>query len=321
MHETPIPVFIGCDWGSSNFRLALLTGDCRVLSTHEDGGGILTLRQGGADTGGLVRHLRDGLASLAGACGFDLSGLPVVISGMAGSTLGIMEVPYLPLPFGPDDGGMKRVDAGPLPGITQRVYIIPGVCGPDDVMRGEETEALGLMEYPGTEDVLMVLPGTHSKHLLIRQRRVCDLRTYMTGEMFQVISSDTILARAVEDPKSDPFDDHGLDCFMDGLRMSGSSDLLHALFTLRSRVLLEHVKVRGNIHRLSGLLIGSELRTLSLEPGYRLVVGGAGLLHECYRIAITSLFGGDRMVDIPEATRRLAVWKGQRRMLSISGDR
>ena len=261
------------------------------------------------------------MSSLAHSSGIELSGLPVVISGMAGSTLGIRDVPYVPLPFRPGDGGLELFDAGPLSGIPNPVSIIPGVCGPDDVMRGEETEAAGLMEDLMTDDAMMILPGTHSKHLLIRSAEICDLRTYMTGELFQVIASDTILARVLEDPKTDPFDEHGQACFLDGLRMSGTFDLMHALFTLRSRVLLDRILVRGNVHRLSGLLIGAELRGLTLVPDCPIIVGGAGPLYDRYMQALTFLFGSDRVVEVSETTRRSAVWKGQRRMLSRSGDR
>lgn len=321
MKETSNPVSIGCDWGSSNFRLVLLTEDCRVLAAYDDDGGILSLRQGGADEEGLIRHLREGLNALANACGMELTGLPVVISGMAGSTLGIRDVPYVSLPFRPGDGGVALFDAGPLSGISNPVYIVPGVCGPEDVMRGEETEAAGLMECLAGKEAIMILPGTHSKHLVIRDSRICDFRTYMTGELFRVIALDTILARVLEDPKDDPFDDHGRDCFLEGIRMSGSSDLLHALFTLRSRVLLNRIMVRGNIHRLSGLLIGAELRGLSSEPVYPLIVGGTGNLYERYRIAVEHLFGVDRVMEISVSTRRMAVWKGQHLMLFIKGNR
>jgi 2-keto-3-deoxy-galactonokinase len=79
--------------------------------------------------------------------------------------------------------------------------------------------------------------------------------------------------------------------------------------------------VRGNIHRLSGLLIGAELRGLSSEPGCPLIVGGAGHLYECYRIAVEHLFGVDRVLEIPASARRMAVWKGQHLMLFIKGNR
>ena len=312
MHQSPKPAFIGCDWGSSNFRLALIGFEGTIIEVHSDAGGIVTLRKSGSDTSGLVAHLRKGLDALKKASRLDLSNLPLIISGMAGSSIGICEVPYLRLPFSLDGIGIRLHKTDALAGIGNQVYIIPGVCSDDDVMRGEETEAMGLMADMSLKDALLILPGTHSKHLWVSNGFITRLKTYMTGELFQVISGNTILSQSIVDPNDAPFDDQGKACFMEGMQMARSADLMHELFTLRSRVLLKQVAIGGNIHRLSGLLIGTELLQLDEMCDVPVILGGAGQLYDRYRFALVNSSVADRFIDISSLDRQLAVWRGHR---------
>src|SRR5690349_24776620 len=86
-----------------------------------------------------------------------------------------------------------RVDAGGdiriLPGIAQARADRP------DVMRGEETQLLGVTESDFTG--LVCIPGTHSKWIGIEAGHVTAFTTYMTGELFSVVSQHSILAHAV----------------------------------------------------------------------------------------------------------------------------
>ena len=311
MNGTQNPVFIGCDWGSSNFRLALLDRGGELIGEYANAGGIVILRQQGLDTNALVNHLSAGLVALSQICAMDLSALPIVISGMAGSSLGICEVPYASLPFSVSGEGLISHLAGPFAGIPNPVSIIAGVCSEDDVMRGEETEAVGLLNGLSVKDALLILPGTHSKHLVIRDGRICDFKTHMTGELFQVISSKTILTHVLQDASTDPFDDPGRSCFLEGLEMAGSADLMHQLFTLRSRVLLKRIQVRGNIHRLSGLMIGYELLQMNDLEAVPILLGGTGPLYDRYRFALEQSRFASQLIDIPAVHRSRAIWRGQ----------
>ena len=311
MNLDKVPLFIGCDWGSSNFRMALLTASGIPCSEYADGGGIVTLRTNGTDTNGLVEHLRQGLSRLEATVGGSLETYPLFISGMAGSSIGIVEVPYAPVPFSVD--GSDAVVHGPsmLDGIPNRVRIVSGVCTPEDVMRGEETEAMGLMSMLGMDAALLILPGTHSKHIEISAGRIRSFRTYMTGEIFRVISGQTILARSMTDSGGDTFDPDDRRCFIEGVELSGRKDLLHSLFTLRSRTLLEGMPVKGNIHRLSGLLIGEELRSIHNLPEFPVILGGSGVLHELYKTALELILPGLKVPDMTGLLYTQAVWCGQ----------
>jgi 2-dehydro-3-deoxygalactonokinase len=303
--------FIGCDWGSSNFRLALLAENGLPLAEFADDGGIVSLRKNGAGALELMNHLHKGLTSLALVSGRNPDALPLFISGMAGSSIGIVEVPYAPVPFALDGSDAKVHELSPLLGIPNKVVVLSGVCTHDDVMRGEETESMGLLSAAGAQDAFLILPGTHSKHIEVISGKIETFQTYMTGELFNVISSQTILAKSLEDPSMDPFDDHGRRCFIDGLSLSANQGLLHSLFTLRSRTLVDMMPVRGNIHRLSGLLIGSELRCINVPRGGTIILGGSGTIRDRYRLALQEIFESPVIFDLPSEDQRNAVWRGQ----------
>jgi hypothetical protein len=116
-------------------------------------------------------HFGRSLAALVGRMGVP-GDVPVVASGMVGSAQGWREVPYLDVTVPLEDlpRHLARVDeAGRscliVPGYAQRAA--PGSGGHVDVMRGEETQLLGALAL-GHRDGWMVLPGTHSKWVLLQ---------------------------------------------------------------------------------------------------------------------------------------------------------
>src|SRR6266576_6005805 len=61
-------------------------------------------------------------------------------------------------------------------------------------MRGEETEAMGMLDSCGGAG-LVCLPGTHSKWIQLRDQKIVSFITCMTREVFAVLRKCTILAR------------------------------------------------------------------------------------------------------------------------------
>lgn len=177
-------------------------------------------------------------------------GLPVLLSGMAGSNLGWMAAPYVDCP-----ADAKSIAAG-LVQPAERVWIVPGVRtvgqahGPD-VMRGEEVQIFGALASP-LQTGLFCLPGTHAKWVRVEGGKITDFATAMTGELYALLSQHSILA-TVEDP-AEP------EGFAAGLVAAGEGDGLSArLFGLRARQLTGLVAVGQSAGFLSGLLIGSDV--------------------------------------------------------------
>ena len=139
------------DWGTSSFRGWLMSADGAALAESRGAEGMLHRAAAGA--GGFAAVLREHLARLGAP-----AGVPVLICGMAGARQGWAEAPYLRTPTRLDalHEGALRIDA---PGD---IRILPGIAQswPDrpDVMRGEETQLLGVTE-PGFTG-LVCIPGT-----------------------------------------------------------------------------------------------------------------------------------------------------------------
>ena len=115
---------------------------------------------------------------------------PLVISGMAGSSIGWREVPYAALPFRLSGEDVRSIE----PAVTdprlrsRRIVLMSGVAGDWDMMRGEETEILGLAHWAGPDwsrgGATVVLPGTHSKHVAVADGSIRGIHTHFTGELF-----------------------------------------------------------------------------------------------------------------------------------------
>ena len=241
--------------------------------------------------------LRDHLARLGAP-----AEAPVLICGMAGARQGWAEAPYLKTPTRLDalHEGAIRIDAPGdiriLPGIAQARADRP------DVMRGEETQLLGVTEADFTG--LVCIPGTHSKWISIEAGRIVEFSTYMTGELYSVIAQHSILAHAVEagPPSADS------QPFREGLStaLAEPSALTASLFRLRAAQLLGFEQRADGAARLSGLLIGTEIADALHRHGplrsVRLI--GAGALGRLYEAALAGQGLEVTMVDAEQASRR-----------------
>jgi 2-dehydro-3-deoxygalactonokinase len=181
-----------------------------------------------------------------------------------------------------------------------RTHLISGVRADLDMMRGEETEILGLFsggrQARIAEDGIAVLPGTHSKHVRLRNRQITAFRTYMTGELFDVLSAHSLLRASVQPTDGAPsltlLELSAHEAFVAGVRAS-SSGLAGNLFQTRVRTVLQKVAPTINRWFLSGLLIGSELVDLMAQvPDVPVLLAAAEPLHVAYRAALkSSAFG------------------------------
>ncbi len=285
-------VLIGIDWGTSNLRVMRIDDTGRVLDRRADPRGA----------GGLAPdEFRPTLDQVAGDWLGD--GLPLRVCGMAGARGRWREVEYRPCPAGLDDlaQGLARPDA------LHDLAIVPGVAfAPGgvltDVMRGEETQVMGLFG-PG-EAGIVVAPGTHSKWVTVEDGRIAALRTFMTGELFAAVRKATILGQGMGQPGTDP------DAFRRGVER-GLRDpaVTAALFSVRVESLAGRLTPEGAGDYLSGLLIGAEIAAQDGDRDARIIVAGAPDLAARYGQAL-ALAGHGRVetADVETATA-LGLWR------------
>ena len=262
---------IAVDWGTTRFRAFLVSANGVVLAKADADDGILSVASGGFPAA-LEKHCGAWLATRPD--------IPVVMAGMVGSRNGWVEAPYRQCPATVSDIAASMISVSH--DERHRVWIVPGLStrdssGTPDVLRGEETLAIGT----GLTSGLVVLPGTHSKWVRMDQGRIVGFATFMTGELYATLLSDTILGRLREEPD----DQVG---FAKGLQAaSGPGGLSHQAFSARTTVLMGDLSGHSVASYISGLLIGSEIiEGFAMEPdAEKIIVVAEGAIAEAYELA------------------------------------
>ena len=282
---------LAVDWGTSSLRGALIDADGGVLEDRHCARGILTVAAGG---------FPDVFESSFGD--WMTPGTLCLIAGMAGSRQGWREAPYCACPAGFADIAthLEWVEPG-------RIAIVPGLSiekrGVPDVMRGEETQVFGALLMLDLADARLVLPGTHSKWVDVRARRIHQFSTWMTGEFYALLRKHSILARTL--PAEDPAHDAG--AFDQGVEHAlHSHGLLHTAFSVRTLSLFDRMPSDALTSYLSGLVIGEELKAQALKRGDAVVVMGTEQLTARYEQALAHLGVSARRVGDS------ATWRGLR---------
>jgi 2-dehydro-3-deoxygalactonokinase len=299
-------MIISCDWGTSSFRLRLVdypsagSAPPNIRSSLHRPTGIAATFTDWQRSELPEEHrvdfyraiLKIALEDLQREHAVDLDGVPVILSGMASSSIGMMELPYHPLPFSLSG---KDLEPAMLPATTDfphAILLVPGVRSADDVMRGEETQLIGCGQQPpqSLAGRLFIFPGTHSKHIIVRDGRAIAFDTAMTGEFFSLLSKQSILATSVE---ASPL---SFEAFIAGIDAARNSSILHSAFLVRTNQLFAKFSKADNYHYLSGLLIGEELKGLRVQPVTLVAV--APILRS-YQLALARL--GFHSVEIIDA--------------------
>jgi 2-dehydro-3-deoxygalactonokinase len=306
-------MLVSCDWGLSTFRIRLLAGSSVPEMMAESAGtrGIASLATRSPMEFSAV--LRDAIQDLFHQARETPRPVPVCLSGMITSSLGWKELPYARLPFPLDgSGALIGEDVLVCSYGSHPLYFISGISSRDDAMRGEECEVVGIFSAAGDrqprDEAVAILPGTHSKAIKIHGGQITDFRTFLTGEMFDILCRHSVLRHSVETDAEVETDES----FEMGVQRSLEYGLLGSLFSVRARDLLDRVSPRRGRNYLSGLLIGDELKaTLASNPTpVPVVLGGTPSLQRPYRRALELLGAGTRVVPIPESISSLAAALG-----------
>lgn len=291
--------FIAGDWGSSFMRLHLCEpgAPVRVIETANGRG---------------IKFCDDPEAAffeVAGAWIAREGPLPVVLAGMVGSNVGWVDCPYADCPANLDDlaARMTRFEVRGVP-----VAIVPGISctnlfGLPDVMRGEEAQVFGwLARADSIGRRTLCLPGTHAKWCSVADARVTRFFTSMTGEMFEILVTHSLVGRGMAPAEPgvpiaahDPAFVRGVDTVLAEPRLAFE----HAIFSARSLLVKGNLSAETARSYLSGLLIGCEVRDAIAalreagEPVDHVTLIGAPELSALYGAVLDRLGVGHDMVD------------------------
>jgi 2-dehydro-3-deoxygalactonokinase len=238
------PDWIAVDWGTSNLRAWAMGAD-----------GVLAEAQSDEGMGKLARgEFEPALLRLIGPW-LGAGVTPVVACGMVGSRQGWHEAPYRAVPCTPlDRAALARVYTADA---RIAMMIAPGLkqMSPADVMRGEETQIAGALALHPAFDGVLCLPGTHAKWAQISAGEVVSFQTFMTGELFALLSTQSVLRHGMAD---EGWDDTAFDAALSDA-LSRPERIAARLFGLRAEGLIVGLSPVAAKSRLSGLLIGIEL--------------------------------------------------------------
>jgi 2-dehydro-3-deoxygalactonokinase len=239
------PDWIAVDWGTTHLRaFAMGAAGMQAEAASDDGMGRLARDQFEA---ALISLIEPWLAPGRRT--------PVVACGMVGSRQGWAEAPYRAVPCAPLDPRASVAVSTADPRLSVR--LIPGLRqdSPADVMRGEETQIAGALALNPGFDGVLCLPGTHSKWVQVSAGEVVSFQTFMTGEMFALLSTQSVLRHGMA---GDGWDDAAFAIAVSDA-LSRPERLGARLFSLRAEGLLAGLAPEAARSRLSGLLIGCEL--------------------------------------------------------------
>jgi len=242
--------WVAMDWGTSNVRAWGIAADgSQTFAVSSDKGMGRIAR---ADFPNVLNEL----------VGPEVVGkAEIVICGMAGARQGWREAPYLETPANlhgllsrsvQPEGADSRFASRILPGVCQRQ------AGHEDVMRGEETQLLGLLALrPGFEGTA-ILPGTHSKWVEVRGGTIVRFSSAMTGELYEVLSQHSVLRHSFGGEPVGAETEAGI---AEGLEagLAHPERLTALMFRTRAAALLSSKAADWCSGYLSGLLVGTEI--------------------------------------------------------------
>jgi 2-dehydro-3-deoxygalactonokinase len=285
--------WVAVDWGTSNVRAWGIAADGSQTFSAEADKGMGRIAR--ADYPAVLGELIAGRYAEG----------TIIVCGMAGARQGWVEAPYRETP-----ADLYTLSAGAVSPPDSRkgydVHILPGVCqraaGREDVMRGEETQLLGLLHLRPGFSGTAILPGTHSKWAEIREGRIVRFSSVMTGELYEVLSEHSVLRHSLGVERMGPATEDGI---AEGMAAGlAHPELLTALaFRTRAAGLLSGKGPDWCSGYLSGLLVGTEIAShRDWLDGDAVPLIGSARLARLYGAALNQLGVQGFAIEAADAT-------------------
>lgn len=277
--------YISVDTGTTNTRIHLVQDSVITQKLHFPVGA----RNGITDRTLLPNTLRQGIHQLLRESGLKPADIcRVLASGMITSEFGLVDLPHVVAP-----AGVKQLHESMYETVLSEITEIPfafirGVktdcrdLAHADMMRGEETEIMGL----GCRSAgIYILPGSHSKLIQTNaEGAITDFRTMLTGEMIAALSGNTILNGVVW--LGDwPIDAQYLE---QGYTYAEERGINEALFKVR---ILKNLfgKTEGQIYNFfMGIILCDEIRSILAAEPEQITIAGKKAIKEAMAILLRS---------------------------------
>lgn len=266
--------YITVDGGTTNTRVTLVKNGDALKTVRISLGARASIN----DPHALPTALRNAIAALLQEfCLTESDVTRILASGMITSEFGLCSLPHVQAPAGIRElqDSMHEItltEISAIPFVFIRgIKSVGDTVAETDIMRGEETELMGLLPSAPTQNTLYVLPGSHSKLIETDEcGRIFRFSTMLTGEMIAALSEGTILKDAIDLSCKDQ--DHTY--LLDGCRYAMERGINEALFKVR---ILKNLFSRSPKEIYSfflGAVLASEIQSILQSPTPRVVIGG-----------------------------------------------
>ena len=224
--------YITIDGGTTNTRISLVINGNIVDTVKYNVGVGKSLENKNI----LKSTIKDGIDKILSKNNMQSSEiLRILASGMLTSEYGIYTLEHIKTP-----AGIKELHKSMTETVISEISDIPFVLvrgvktdcksfEDADMMRGEETELMGIADSIYGECVY-ILPGSHSKIIKTNNAgKITDFSTMLTGEMIAAVSQNTILRAAVDIEKAILSNEY----LMKGFEYCKENGINKALFKVR----------------------------------------------------------------------------------------
>lgn len=212
----------------------------------------------------------------------------IIASGMITSALGLMEIEHLHVPVSLKKfaQNIKKVkffefEINLITGIkVEKEYFKEENLKSVDVIRGEEVEVFGILdEINSSEQLLIILPGSHNKFIEVSNGIITNLLTTMSGEIYDAMTRCTILKTSVNDKFAETIDKKFLQL---GNRIGQEYGLNQGSFILRGLDLAEELTVNEKANYLLGLVLSGDIASLQkncyLDKYKKIIIAGGNII-------------------------------------------
>ena len=283
---------IAIDGGTTNTRASLWKdpGICVDIVKSEVGVRITSIEGSNASLKAAVKGLLEQLLKNNSVSYDQIEG--IYACGMITSKEGLAELPHLIAPAGMQEfvEGLAKVelpDVCPLP-----IQFVRGLKNRDgscltlqeveemDVMRGEETETLALLDLFGNENgTLFALPGSHTKFVSVDANgKMIGCLSSLAGELLSAVTLNTILAGAVG--KQFAGADYNREMLLAGYRTARDTSLARAAFSTRMLQMFIPSSEQDRASFLLGAVLENDVaavknsKALSVTRDMKIVIAG-----------------------------------------------
>ena len=194
-------IYITIDGGTSNTRVCLASND-KVWDNRHIRLGAKACIDNKELLCDEIKSAIDSILKSNNLCEADVE--CILASGMITSEFGLCSLEHIKTPAGIDElhKSMYKTyieEISTIPFVFIRgVKIQAETYENTDMMRGEETELMGIIN-PKYRNCVYVLPGSHSKIIKLNtDGKIADFSTTLTGEMISTLSNETILKDAID---------------------------------------------------------------------------------------------------------------------------